>query len=64
MKTFLFQILDNEDSHLGAENWYFLQTQTAQLKQIDPITVVSNLLLYLLNKQSANYSVFNSFTWL
>ena len=46
MKTFSFQILDNEYSYLDVSKIFPPNSATVQLKQIDPITLVSNLLLY------------------
>ena len=37
-----------EDSYLDVENIIPPNSKTAQLKQIDPITLVSNLLLYFI----------------
>ena len=48
MRTSLFQILDNEDFYLDVKNISSNLSKTAQLKQVDPINLVSNLLLYFI----------------
>ena len=47
MSLYVFQNLDNEDYYLALKI-FPPKSNTAQLKQIDPITLLSNLLQYLL----------------